>query len=630
MHCLLITLAVTAAAAAPPGPAEEDDPERDIVVMGAREPIEARESVMPVTSVKAEETRPGPYVPIAADALRGLPGISVSVSGPRGSQTQVRIRGAEANHTLLFVDEIRFNDPAAGNEARFELLGIEGLSRIDVIRGPQSALWGSEAIGGVVAAYTLAVNEGPPVQALAEYGSLESYRVSGHGSARSGKLELTAVAARLGSEGFDSFDGTGDRDGFENSSAALKAIFRPSDSVKLGAVGHWMTGESEYDGLDPLTFRRADTQDSTRNRIGAVRGWADAEHGDWIGRIEASYLDSSNRNLLGGAPLNRTSGSRLTVGGQLTRDKGKHRVTLAAEHQAERFHARDQNFFGATDQDRSRALDAGIFEWASDWRPWLSTNVAVRHDSFSAFRDSTTLRAGATVKPVERLNVVAAYGEGIAQPSFYDLYGFFPGAFTGNPALKPERSREWQLGAHWKGRLSLWLDAFTARLNDEIVDVFDPATFRSTTANATGTSRRRGIEAQAELRLGRSGSLALYYTWLDAEERQVAGGLAVREIRRPRHSASLVGHKWLGPVQISARIAWVGKRRDLDFDAFPARDVVLADYWLAAASLDWKLSKKLEAFVRTENAFDQTYQDVAGYRTEGRTVHAGLRLRLGD
>jgi vitamin B12 transporter len=309
---------------------------------------------------------------------------------------------------------------------------------------------------------------------------------------------------------------------------------------------------------------------------------------------------------------------------------GGHNVTIAAEHQGEDFQARDQSFFGATDQDRSRDLDAAVVEWRADWLPWLTTDLAVRHDAFSAFRNATTIRAGATVKPMRRLTLIAGYGDGIAQPSFYDLYGFFPGSFIGNPALKPERSEEWQAGLRWKGRLSLALSGFTARLKDEIVDVFDPATFLSSTANATGTSRRRGIEAEAELELPRSGRVSLYYTFLDAEERQVAGGLAVREVRRPRHSILLAGYGKLGRLDWGARIAWNGERRDMDFDGFPARPVTLGDYFLASANLSWRISRRFEAYVRAENAFDAEYQDVFGYRTPGRTAYAGLRLRLGD
>lgn len=619
-----------AAAAAAPAPDPAGGEQKDIVVTASREPVEAQNVVVPVTMIERKEERLGPYLPIAAEYLRGLPGVSVSVAGPKGSQTQLRIRGAEANHTLLFVDGIRFNDPAAGNEPRFELLSSDGLARIDVIRGPQSALWGSEAIGGVVAAYTYEARGRPSLEAFGEYGSLDSKRIAGRASSEIGRLALSATAGWQKSEGFDSFDGTGDRDGYENLSASLKAIYRPADGLELGAVGHWVEGTSEYDGLDLLTFRHADTLDSTRNRIGAVRAWAEAESHGWTGKLEASFLASDNRNLLAGAPLNRTAGRRLTIGGQLTKEMGGHGVTIAAEQQSEDFRARDQSFFGATDQDRSRYLDAAVIEWRADWAPWLTTDLAVRHDSFSAFRDATTVRAGATVKPTRRLSFLGGYGDGIAQPSFYDLYGFFPGSFVGNPALKPERSEEWQVGVRWKGRLSLGLSAFTARLKDEIVDVFDPATFLSSTVNASGTSRRRGIEAESELRLPGNGKISFIYTWLDAEERQAAGALAVREVRRPRHSASLSGNRWFGPVQLSAKIAYVGKRRDMDFDSFPARPVTLDDYLLASASIDWRISDALEAFVRTENAFDADYQDVFGYRTPGRTAYAGLRLRLGD
>src|SRR5881628_3525015 len=131
--------------AAEPAPAPDT-----IVVTAAREP--ERQAEAPVSSTVFDaETLEALSLPQASDVLRLVPGVSVAVSGPKGSQTQLRIRGAEANHSLLFVDGIRFNDPAAGNEARFELLSSDALSRVEVVRGPQSALWGSEALGGVVA-----------------------------------------------------------------------------------------------------------------------------------------------------------------------------------------------------------------------------------------------------------------------------------------------------------------------------------------------------------------------------------------------------------------------------------------------------------------------------------------------
>ena len=407
-------------------------------------------------------------------------------------------------------------------------------------------------------------------------------------------------------------------------------MFAPHKEIEIGAVGHWIEGESEYDGFDPLTFRRADTLDETRNRIRAVRGWATARRGGWTIRLDGSLLASANRNLLGDAPLNRTFGRRFTTTAQLSKQLGGHRVTAAVEHQDEGFRARDQIYFGATDQDRSREATGLVGEWRAKWHRRLTTEVAVRRDRFSAFADATSISAGATLVPVERVRIAAGYSEGIAQPTFYDLFGFFPGSFTGNADLRPERSRSWQASLAWGDGTPhlVELSAFTATLEDEIVDVFDPVTFRSTTANAAGKSRRRGLEAQAQLRIARGTRLLLNYTYLDAEEQQVAGGTLLREVRRPKHSANAALSGERGRFGWGASLSYVGARTDTDFDVFPAVKVRLDDYVLASARLAWRLSDTIEAFGRIENALDADYQDVVGYNTAGRTVHAGLRLRL--
>lgn len=634
MHPILISLAAAAAplAAEPPADVEE------IVVTGDKAKAEAMiDYPAPIRVIPALSEMAG--LPMVTDYLRLYPGTSVATSGPRGSQTQVRLRGAEANHTLLVVDGIRFNDPAAGNEARFELLGIDFADRISLILGPRTALWGSEAIGGVVIANTAdPYSGGESIGGLGEYGSLDSARGNARIAIIAGQLRMAATGSRMRSDGIDSFAGGGDRDGFENRAASLRLVFAPGDPyatvtpLEIGIVGHWIEGTSEYDGFDPLTFRRADTLDSTRNRIGAVRGWAKAEHGGWSVMLDGSLLASANRNLLAEAPLNRTFGRRFTASAQVGKKLGGHEFTASAEHQSEQFRARDEVYFGATRQDRSRELDAIVGSWQAKWSRRVATEVAVRHDDFSAFADATTFRAGVTIDPVRRVQLVAGYGEGIAQPTFYDLYGFFPGSFAGNPALKPERSEGWNAGFRLEGphETSLALNYFQARLRDEIVDVFDPATFLSTTANAAAASRCRGVEALFEIIRPFPGAQRLFlsYSYLDAEERQVAGALAVREIRRPRHSAGFGGQGRIGSVSWGATVAYAGARRDTDFEAFPARSVRLGDYVLASLQLTWRFTKGMELFARAENALDSRYQDVIGYRTQGRTVNAGLRIRF--
>ena len=564
-----------------------------IVVTGSREPVAIGNAAVSATVFDAAQLE-SLSLPLTGDVLRLVPGVSVSATGPRGTQTQVRIRGAEANHTLLFLDGIRFNDPAAGNEARFELLTGDSLARLEVVRGPQSALWGSEALGGVVALETADPIAASGLDALVEYGSHDSGRASAQFATRAGDVGLSGSAGWLKSDGVDSFGSGGDRDGF-----------------------------------DPVTFRRADTLDSTDNRVLAMRGWARTTRGGWSLLVDGSYLESANGNRLADAPLNSTFGERFTLGGQLSKTVGRHRFTGAIEHETEDFRARDQIYLGGTDQDRSRELTAFIGQWRAEWTQGFITDVAVRHDRFSAFADATTLRATLLVKPAAAWTLHAGYGEGIAQPTFYDLYGFFPGSFAGNPELRPESSKGFEAGVRWASeRAALGVTGFSNRLENEIVDTFDPATFISSAANVDGTSRRRGVEVDARYRLGWL-NLGANYTWLDASERKVPGSAAVREVRRPRHSANVVVDGSLGRFDLGAGVSYVGARRDMDFDLFPAETVILGDYVLASLKLGYRVTPAMEAYARVENALGADYQDVVGYNTPGRTVYAGVRLRLG-
>jgi vitamin B12 transporter len=630
MNPFPLLAALAADPAAIPAALAPVSPPDAIVVTGAREPVPADQAPVSAT-VFDRETIEDLSLPMTADLIRLAPGVAVSTTGPRGTQTQIRIRGAEANHTLLFIDGIRFNDPAAGNEARFELLTDDALSRVEIVRGPQSALWGSEAIGGVVAVDTADPLSGPHgFSLLGEVGSLDSGRASAAGSVRAGPVGIAASAGWVGSGGVDSFSGHGERDGFWNRSASLKAVAKPVPGLEIGLVGLFTDAKSEFDGFDPVTFLRADTLDNSRDRIGAVRGWAAFRSDGWSVQADTSWLGSSNRNFLADTPLNRTSGERVSESAQIAKSLGGQQWIAAIDHDDEHFHARDQDSFGATDQDRARKVTAFVGEWRARWGAGLSTDVALRRDDFSAFKGATTLRAGAVLEPGAGLRAHAAYGEGIAQPTFFDLFGFFPGSFQGNPGLRPERSKGWEAGLGWRGaRGGIDLTGFSDDLTDEIVSTFDPVTFLSGAANATGRSKRSGIEFSADWKPVRFVSFAFNCTWLRATEQQVAGTASVIEVRRPKHTANLIATGAAGRLSWGASFAYVGSRLDNDFDRFPAASVRLHPYLLASLRLGWRVGHGLEAWVRAENAFDAHYEDVVGFHTPGRTVYAGLRLRFG-
>lgn len=615
---MLISLAVVAAAIAP------------ITVTASREPVPVALSGTAVTIID-RDTIEALSLPLVKDYLTLSPSVSVTQSGPLGAQTQVRIRGAEANHTLTFIDGIDVTDPASSGEFRYETLLADGVDRIEVLRGPQSALWGSQAIGGVINILTRS-DEG--IFGEVQGGSLGTFRGGvGGGTALGATTTISGQASYLRSNGYDIADVGGDKDGYENFTIHAKLASEPTETTTFSVVGRYTTSESEFDDFDYGLGVPADAPLSTRSRQLALRtqGGITLLDDRWSHVVSALYTDTANINRDDGRFQNQSDGGRYTLRYQtslgLETGTAKHRLTAAFEHDRERFESIDADAMALSNQSRSRLQTSLVGEYRIDVADWLGGGVAVRHDWNNRFADATTVRATAAVKPGAGFVLHGSYGTGVADPTFFDLFGFFPGFFVGNPALTPERSKSWDIGAGW-GNDSVGLDAtwYSATLDDEIVSTFDSVTFLSGVANATGRSRRKGLEVSANASPVKGLTLRATYAYLDASEQRVAAGLQLREVRRPRHSGSLTASYASDLFDIAASAAITGARDDTDFARFvPVR---LDSYALVTLAGAWHVSRRVDITARIENAFDATYQDVFAYRTPGITAHAGVRFRL--
>lgn len=604
-------------------------PTDQIVITASRTPEPEAQTPASVSIVDSQEIE-DLGDPLAADFLRLTPSAAVTDIGPAGSLTEVRIRGAEANHTLLFVDGIKINDPASGDEPRFELLNADLASRIEVVRGPQSALWGSDAIGGVIAVNGLEDAQGYALSA--EAGSFGFARASASGAVKTGNLDLSGAAGWQRATGIDSFGSPGgDKDGYRNLSGRARATLAISPELSIGATALALTGMSQFDGYDPVTFVHEDTRDDSRNALEAGRLWAqfgDA-HSPWSGYVSASLLGSSNRNYVGDQFQNRTSGTRRTLDAQLQRQfttgAFSQSIIVAAQSEREGFDARDTIYGGLTDQNRTRDHNSLTAEWRASSK-LLTGDVAIRHDMFNRFKDATSLRASLLANVGGGFALTGSYAEGISQPTFFDLYGFFPGSFVGNPSLKPESSRGFEASVRYgHGPFSASLTGYEQQLHDEIVDVTDPVTFLLSTVNRTDTSHRSGIEAEVGWQIADTLRLSANYAFLDATQPDPVTGEQVQELRRPKHSGSVAADGSIGRWSYGASVAYVGDHLDTA-DNYPFEVVTLHSYWLADARIAYAVKPGVQLYLRGSNLFDAHYEDSAGYHTEPRGIFAGVRL----
>jgi vitamin B12 transporter len=526
---------------------------------------------------------------------------------------------------LLFVDGIKIDDPASGDTPRYEILNADLASRIEVVRGPQSALWGSEAIGGVIAVN--GVDDVAGATARAEAGSFDLFRASASGAVATDTGGFGGAIGFQRADGINSVGGSGDKDGYRNLSARFRATWRPHADVELGISALALHARSEFDGFNLFTGAHTDTLDSSRNRLQAGRVWASigSNTSPWRARAAGTLVGSSNKNYLDEVEQNRTRGDRSNLSAQLERRFAtgsiKHLLIAAADIEREEFYARDTAFGGFTNQDRTRRHDSLTGEWRAEAMSFVG-DVAVRRDRFNRFKDATSLRASLLGKLGHGFALAGSYAEGIAQPTFYDLYGFFPGDFVGNPELRPESSRGSELSLRFRrGPVSASLTGYRQRLRDEIIN---NATFTSV-LNAPGRSKRSGVEATLDWTVSEELRLSANYAYLKATQPNSITGAQNPEARRAKNSGSIAIDGSSGSLNYGASLAYVGKHLD-NRDVLPFDRLTLGSYWLADARLGYAIRPGIELFARGSNLLNQRYQDVFSYRTEPRAIYAGLRL----
>jgi vitamin B12 transporter len=572
----------------------------------------------------------------ALDALRTLPGISISQNGGPGGVAALRIRGEEAYRTLVLYDGIRISDAAAPQvAANLTALPAASVGRIEIVRGAQSLLYGADAVGGVVQILSPEPAPGLGFTADTMGGAYRTRSAAGallYGAPRWGAV---LQASHYKSGGFSAKEGDpdlADPDGLSATALHGKVHVDLSSALRLEAVGHTSSSDAEFDGASAFPpFSPADPNRLLKTRETAGR--LELQHSAAGGRVETAlsygFSKSGRDDLSNGLPF--TFGSKFA--GTRRRTSLLSTIAIAADHSL--LIGADQERLGAqTDAVTGRSSAYGVYaEWQAGFAGRFYSTIGLRFDHGDTFGDHVSGRATAAylirLFPAEDSRLHASFGTGFRSPSLFEQATNLGAAL---PMLHEEQSRGFDLGLNqslWAGALNLDITYFDQAITHEIR--FDNLLFTGYFQSA-GRSQSRGVEVAAlgerKLSLGWLSALRLEaaYTFTDARVHSPDAEDGMARVRRPRHTGATALTLLFGEDRADLTLS-VRTAKDAQ-DGFREFRVPLDDYVVINMAARWRLTRQVELFATGVNLANEQYQEVAGFASSDAALYIGARVRL--
>lgn len=616
----------------------------ETVVTASRVPVPAEQVGSAVTVITGEQLERRQTV-LVSEILRDVPGLAINRAGAVGNTTQARIRGAEANQTLVLIDGIEVADPTI-SEFNFAPLLAADVERIEVVRGPLSALWGADAIGGVINIITKRGRKGWQATGSLEGGSFGTLETSAGLRGGGARWDAGGAAAYLQTDGINISRFGDEDDGADALNLSLNGGVELLDNLEVRLSGRYIDSENEFDPQDfafPLTPTNGlvidgDEVQTTEQFFGGVEATLGLFGDLWEQTVGVSGSDVEKEFLTDRSRTSLNQGQRGKVDYQSTvrfdtpeLAQAAHTLILLAEYETESFENQGATADAPENQEQGRHATGLVGEYRLDLFDQLFLAGAVRHDINSDFEDATTWRGSAAwVLPWTGSRLHGSYATGVTNPTFFEQFGFFPDSFVGNPDLRPEESEGFDVGIEQPflgDRLVVDVTYFHADLDDEIITTFDPDTFLLSVDNEDGRSKRQGIEVSVEAEPWAGLTLDAAYTFTDAtdpDERE--------EIRRPEHVASLAATQrfYQDRASLGFSVRFNGSQEDAEFvSATPEDRVRLDSFTLVDVYGSYRITDAVEAFARVENLLDEDYEEVFSFTSPGIGAYGGVRVRFG-
>jgi vitamin B12 transporter len=610
------------------------------VITASPTPRPARDVARFVTVLEGQALRDA-GVTTVVDALRGVPGLQVVRGGSFGAATSVFMRGGESDYVQVLVDGVQVNSP--GGAFDFAGLLVADVERIEVVRGPASSLYGSDAMSGVIQVVTRRGRGVPRGEVALQGGSHGRRDASVSLGGGQGGAGWSLSLARQQADGLLPVNNH-----FGNTVLSAGVRLAPDDATRA-TVSLRMAERSYHfptDGSGAVTDVNAFTfGDEASVSVGAARRvltGLEVQAGVAVARTQTGTEDLADTpgdtlGYYGFNSLDHVQRSTADLRANVFRGPWVATVGVEVEVQEQRSFSESLSQWGPTSgRSDDRRDNVAAYAHLTGSRGPGSFAAGARledNERYGTFA-SWNAEGGWWVAPGLRARVAA--GIGVKEPTFYET--FASGWVRGNPALDPERARSLEAGVEQgmaAGAVTVRLTAFTQRFRDLIQYLASPAAGDPNFVNVA-EAESRGLEVGAELRVGRLEAGA-DWSWLrtrvidagvdegpDADF--VEGG---RLLRRPDHTVRGHAALSLDPVRVTGDVRVVGARDDRDYSGWPAKRVVLPRYTTLDLGLEMPLGERLRVSLRADNLLDARYEEVQGYPAPGRSLAVGGRVSLG-
>ncbi|MEE9448175.1 MAG: TonB-dependent receptor, partial [Arenicellales bacterium] len=494
-----------------------------------------------------------------------------------------------------------------------------------VLRGPQSALTGSDALAGVINIITHKGSANPVSRIGVELGQDKTNTLDLLFSGKAGNGHYKFSAEKISSDGFSVAENGTEADGFETQTFSVAGGTTFSNDWQLDAQLSVNNTRTDIDGTDFNTGKLHDTLDDVEVDQNLVSISLLKKGEAFNQTIKFSNSDTSNafRSASFGASTTENQRTKLSWQGDWQLAPA-HGLSVLVEQEKDDYKQIGATASDASNQSQSSTDHALALEYRYDQQDNWFASASVRKDFGDLYDGNASYRLTSAYL-TQNGKLHASLGTGVTNPSFIETFGFFPASFVGNKNLKPEESTGLDIGYehHFSDQNTIFdITFFKADLENEIKTIFNPD-FTSTVENLDKSSERSGYELSLSTAIGDNTKITAAYTQTKSED-----GSNQAEIRRPEKVASVnVANESIGGRLLSqVNVTYTDEQLDTDFSTFT--DVTLEAYTIVDLKLAYQLNEKIKVIARAENAFDKSYQNVVGYTTPGRQLFVGIKIDL--